>query len=67
MKKIKPYSILAEKSSTLNMILPDSTDTEKEPTVNGHSKIDKKQVLKTNGSLMKVESIAECCNTFDVH
>ena len=30
------------------------------------------KVLKTNGSLMKVESIAECslgafCNTFDLH
>ena len=37
-----------------------------------HSKIDKTKVLKTNGSLMKVESIAECslgafCNTFDLH
>ena len=35
-------------------------------------KIDKTIVLKTNGSLMKVESIAECslgafCNTFDLH
>ena len=34
-------------------------------------KIDKTKVLKTNGSLMKVESIAECslaafCNTFDL-
>ena len=37
----------------------------------GHSKIDKTMVLKTNGSLMEVESIAECkrafCNTFDLH
>ena len=35
-------------------------------------KIDKTKVLKTNGSLMKVESIEECskrafCNTFDLH
>ena len=35
-------------------------------------KIDKTNVLMTNGSLMKVESIAECflgafCNTFDLH
>ena len=42
------------------------------PVLSGHSKIDKTKVLKTNGSLMKVESIAECsesafCNTFDVH
>ena len=28
--------------------------------LNGHSKIDKTKVLKTNGSLMKGESIAEC-------
>ena len=28
--------------------------------VNGHSKIDKTKILMTNGSLMKVESIAEC-------
>ena len=30
------------------------------PVLNCHSKIDKTKVLKTNGSLMKVESIAEC-------
>ena len=39
------------------------------PVLSGHSKIDKTKVLKTNGSLMKVESIAECslgafCYTF---
>ena len=37
-----------------------------------HSKIDKTKVFKTNGSLMKIESIAKCslgafCNTFDPH
>ena len=42
------------------------------PVLSGHSKIDKTKVLKTNGSLMKVESIAECslgafCKTFDLH
>ena len=42
------------------------------PVISGHSKIDETKVLKTNGSLMKVESIAECslgafCNTFDLH
>ena len=42
------------------------------PVLNGNSKKDKTKVLKTNGSLMKVESIAECslgafCNTFDLH
>ena len=30
------------------------------PVYNGHSKIDKLKILMTNGSLMKVESIAEC-------
>ena len=42
------------------------------PVLSGHSKIVETKVLKTNGSLMKVESIAECslgafCNTFDLH
>ena len=42
------------------------------PVLSGHAKIDKTKVSKTNGSLMKVESIAECslgafCNTFDLH
>ena len=32
-----------------------------------HSKIDKTKILMTNGSLIKVESIAGCCNTFDLH
>ena len=30
------------------------------PVLSGHSKLDKTKVLKTNSSLMKVESIAEC-------
>ena len=38
------------------------------PVLSGFSKIDKTKILITNGSLMKVESIAECslgafCNT----
>ena len=42
------------------------------PVLSDHSKIDKTKVLKTNGGLMKVKSIAECslgafCNTFDLH
>ena len=42
------------------------------PVFSDQSKIDKTKVLKTNGSLMKVKSIAECskrafCNTFDLH
>ena len=32
-----------------------------------HSKIDKTKILMTNGSLTKVKSIAEFCNTFDLH
>ena len=42
------------------------------PVLRCHSKTDKTKILKTNGSLMKVKSIAECslgafCNTFDLH
>ena len=41
------------------------------PVLSGHSKIDKTKILKTNGSLMKVERIAEhsfgaFCNSFDL-
>ena len=39
--------------------LCDNTCTVK-PVLSGHSKIDKTKVLKTNGSLLKVESIAGC-------
>ena len=42
------------------------------PVLSGHSKIEKTKNLMANGSLMKVESNAECspgafCNTFDLH
>ena len=43
------------------------------PVLSGHSKIDKTRMLMTNGTIMKVENIAECyplgafCNTFDLH
>ena len=41
------------------------------PVLNGHSKIDKTKIFMTNGSLMQVESIAECSHgavfTFDQH
>ena len=30
------------------------------PVLNGHTQIDKTKILKTNGSIMKVKSIAEC-------
>ena len=50
------------------MMIPNTV----KPVLSSHSKIVKTKVLKTNGSLMKVESIAECClgafcNTFDLH
>ena len=35
-------------------------DSTVKPVLSGPSKIDKTKVLMTNGSLMKVESIAEC-------
>ena len=37
------------------------------PVLSGHSKKDKTKVLMANGSLRNVKSIAECCNTFDIH
>ena len=45
--------------------------TEK-PFLSGHTKLDKRKILKANGRLMKVGSVAECsleafCNTFDLH
>ena len=45
-----------------------SLDYTVKPVLSGHSKIDKTKILMTKGSLMKVESIAECslgafCNT----
>ena len=42
------------------------------PVLSGNSKMDKTKALKTDGSLIQVESIAECslgafCNTFNLH
>ena len=37
------------------------------PVFSGHSKKDQKWVFKTNYRLMQVKSIAEFCNTFDLH
>ena len=37
------------------------------PVLSGHSKMGKNKILLTNGSLMKVESIAAFYNTFDLH
>ena len=43
-----------------------TNETTVKPVLSSHSKMDKTKVF-TNGSLMKVISIAECCNTFDLH
>ena len=58
--------------SLISAIITHFVDSTVKPVLSGYSKIDKTKVLKTNGSLMKVESIAECslgafCNTFDLH
>ena len=37
-----------------------SNEIVSKPVLSGHSKIDKTKILLTNGSLMKVEIIAEC-------
>ena len=47
------------------LVGPNCENTVK-PVLSGHSKIDKSKILMANGSLMKIESIAEC-NTFDLH
>ena len=41
--------------------------TSAKPVLSGHSKIDKTKALKTDGSLIQVKSIAEYCNTLDMH
>ena len=51
---------------------PSNQTSTVKPDLSRHSIIDKTNVLKTDGSLMQVESIAECslgafCNTFDLH
>ena len=61
--------VVGEKCDKENDI--DQLNTVK-PVLSDHSKEDKTKVLKTNGSLMKVKSIAECSlgafyNTFDLH
>ena len=60
------------KDQVLSYAVSSSRRNTVKPVLSGHSKIDKTKILMTNGSLMKVESIAECslgafCNTFDLH
>ena len=71
--KVIPYLTSVWLATPWDSVLSqDSTGYTVRPVLHGHSKIDKTKILKTNGSLMKVESIAECslgafCNTFDLH
>ena len=58
----KPKYILFQKhcrSRSADFQRPVDQTTVK-PVLSGHSKKDKTKILMTNGSLMKVESIAEC-------
>ena len=65
----RPFDLQKQRSNLLfilsgsmlfvNVIVKKTVHTVK-PVLSGHSKIDKTKVLKTNGSLMKVKSIAEC-------
>ena len=56
---------------TINLV-PEHNNNTVKPVLSGNSKKQKTKVLKTDGTLMQVESIAECslgafCNTFDLH
>ena len=46
-------------SLLLQYLVKCTPDTVK-PVLSGHSRIDKTKIFMTNGSLMKVQSIAEC-------
>ena len=68
---LRKYTLYEGENKAIFMLLCDVTYTVK-PVLSGHSKLDKRNVLKTDGRLMKVRSIAECsfgalCNTFDLH
>ena len=59
-----------QKSADLDLI--QSIGITVKPVLSDHSKIDETKVLKTCGSLVQVQSIAECsvgafCTTFDLH
>ena len=65
-----PFNILSSVvSNTVNVEFPIYSTVK--PVKNGHLKMDKTNVLTTNGSLMKIQSIAEhslgaFCITFDL-
>ena len=74
-RKLPTFISLSVNKDDGDDVIGDDNETKKgtvKPVLSRHSKIDKTKVLKTNGSLMKVESVAECslrafCNTFDLH
>ena len=43
-----------------NQYVPHLIYTTVKPVLSGHTKIEKTKILMTNGSLMKVKSVAEC-------
>ena len=62
--------LFANKKALISIIISPITTVKSVLSV--HSKIDKTKILMTNGSLMKVESIAECSKGsilqyFDLH
>ena len=42
------------------VVFPGHTHSKSKTCVKGHFKLDKPQIFMTNGSLVKVESIADC-------
>ena len=67
---ISTFCLSVKENSYIHFI---QKTTYSKPCLKRPLKIDKTKILMTNGSLMKVESIAECsplgafCNTFDLH
>ena len=54
-----PFCVVRGTGSSRLWLVPYGLCTVK-PVWSGHSKIEKTKILMTNGSLMKVESVAEC-------
>ena len=51
---------VAKHKKGLNNISEKPTQSTVKPVLSGHLKIDKKKILITDSSLIKVESVAEC-------
>ena len=60
MHEVEEKRELAKQASGGGEVLKGDEVCTVKPVKNSHSKIDKTKVLMTNGSLMKVDSIAEC-------